>query len=151
MEVLNSLDQSEIALTSAVAGLKGKLEGAMNKSPLCRGGVDKHEYEALFDDTLVCEDGELFVLRSFLKVRSYVAIGQESSGGNRTLVLPHDSKHAIVTNIPILVIKKEGYPADEKADLNAIEQFGPIVDLLISVMNGDAKGKGLVEAKWIQH
>ncbi len=148
-EILNQPGQSEIALASAVEGMRRKLEGAMNKSPECRGGVDNHEYEALFDDTSAREDGDLFRLRSFLKARSYVAIGLESANGNRTLVLPHDSKHAIVTDIPILVIKKEGFPVDNKADLNVLEQFSPAIDLLIRVMNGVTEGSGLVEAKWI--
>lgn len=148
-EMLNPLDRSEVALVSAVKGMRRKLEDAMNKSPECRGVVDDHEYNALFDSTDVHEDGELFRLRSFLKSRSYVAIGLESGYGNRTLVLPHGSKHAIITDVPLLVIKKEGFPLEKKADLNDLERFNPAVDLLVGVMDGRTAGIGLVEAKWI--
>ena len=149
-ELLNPSDQSELAVVDTVDRMKRKLKDAMISSPKCEGSEDDHEYYALFDSTAVHDDGELFWLRSFLKTRSYVAIGLESIYGNRTLVMPHDSRHAIVTDIPLVEIKSEGFRVDKRADLNELHRFDPVIDLLVGVIKGETSGKGFVEGEWIE-
>lgn len=150
-DVLHPRNESEMVLMEEVRKVRSKLYDQLVKSPECGNGTEDHEYYALFDDTSVREDGDMFRLRGYLRHGSYVAVGMESSiEGNCTLVFPNGSRHAVVTDLPIAAINKDGFPVETKADVDVVRTFDrEIVDRLIGAINGN--GKGFVEGKWIQH
>lgn len=151
-DVLHPRSKSEMALVDEVRRVRSRLYDQLVKSPECGNGKEDHEYYALFDDTSVREDGDTFRLRGYLRSGAYVAVGMESWQGNCTLVFPNGSSHAVVTDLPIAAMNKDGFPVEIKADIDVIRTFDrEIVDRLIGAISGNSKGKGFIEGKWIQH